>query len=89
MKYNYNECTTKALEEEQERIAEQYHTITEEIKKRKQEEAEKKKAQLALEKQKREAEIRAAKEHYNELVHAFIEDYGYYDDDFWTWFFKR
>lgn len=89
MEYNYNECTTKALEDECARVAEQHKALTAELNKRKQEEADRKKAQLALEKQKREGEIRAAKAHYNELVQAFIEDYGFYEDDFWTWFFKR
>lgn len=89
MEYNYNECTTKALEEEQARIADQYKTITDEINKRKQEEAEKKKVQLALEKRKRAEEIREAGQHYDELMQDFFDDYGYFPDNFWTWFFKR
>lgn len=89
MEYNYNECTTKALEEEQARIAEQYKTLTAELDKRRQEEADRKRAQLALEKKKREDEIRAAREHYDELVEAFVADYGSYEDNFFTWFFKR
>ena len=82
MEYNYNECTTKALEEEQARIADQYKTITDEINKRKQEEAEKKK-------RKRAEEIREAGQHYDELMQDFFDDYGYFPDNFWTWFFKR
>ena len=54
MEYNYNECTTKALEEEQARIAEQYSNLTKEINKRKREEEARKRAQLALEKKKRQ-----------------------------------
>ena len=87
MKCDYNECTTKALEEEQARIEEQYKIIIDELNKRKQEEAERKRAQLAVDRQKREKEIRDAKKKYNDLVQAFIEDYGsYYDDGFWSWF---
>ena len=86
MEYNYNECTTKALEEEQSRIAEQYENLTKEINRRKREEAERKRAQLALEKKKRQEEINEAKKKYDDLVHAFIEDYGSYEDSFFSWF---
>ena len=86
MEYNYNECTTKALEEEQTRLADQYKTVTDELNKRKQEEADRKRAQLALDKQKRQEEIRAAKKQYDDLVRKFVEDYGSYEDNFWSWF---
>jgi regulator of protease activity HflC (stomatin/prohibitin superfamily) len=88
MEYNYNECTTQALEAEQARVAEQHKALTAELNRRRQEEADRKKAQLALEKKQREDEIRAAGDHYNELVQAFVKDYGSYEN-FWGWFFKR
>ena len=86
MEYNYNECTTRALEEEQARIAEQYENLTKEINRRKREEADRKRAQLALEKKKRQEEINEAKKKYDDLVHAFIKDYGSYEDSFFSWF---
>ena len=88
MEYNYNECTTKALEEEQVRIAEQYENVTKELNKRRREDEERKKAQLAVDRQKRENEIKAAKKHYDELVQSFIDDYGSYNGDFLSWFFR-
>ena len=88
MEYNYNECTTKALEEEQVRIAEQYENVTKELNKRRREDEERKKAQLAVDRQKRENEIKAAKKHYDELVQSFIADYGSYNGDFLSWFFR-
>ena len=88
MEYRYSECTTKALEEELARITEQHENLTKEINKRKQEEAERKRSQLALEKKEREDEIRAVMEKYDNLVQSFIDDYGSYNDDFFRWFFR-
>ena len=89
MNYNYNECTTKALEDELARVAEQHQSIANELKKRKHEEEVRKQAQLAADRQKREEEIRKARKTYDELVQAFVDDYGSYEDSFLSWFFKR
>ena len=90
MNCNYNECTTKALEEEMARLSEQYQTVKDELKKRKVEEEERKRARLAADRQNREQEIRDAKKKYDDLVQLFVEDYGSYDDmSFWSWFARR
>ena len=89
MDYNYNECTTKALEEEVKRLAEQFKAASTELDQRKKEEADRKRAQLALEKKNREEEIHTAKQKYYDLVHSFVEDYGSYHDDFWSWLARR
>ena len=87
MDYNYNECTTQALEEEVALLSEQYKAAAEALNKRKKEEADRQKAQLALEKQKREEEIREIKQKYDDLVQSFVRDYGHYhDENFWSWF---
>jgi uncharacterized membrane-anchored protein YhcB (DUF1043 family) len=57
------------------------------------EEEEKKKAQLALEKENRKKEVDDAFQNYNELLKAYIKDYGSYKviasaDDF-DWFSNK
>ena len=86
-KDTYNEITTQALEEEQKRLSEQYQMITDELNKRKQEEETRRLSELKAEKKQREEEIREAKKQYDELVQAFLDDYGHYhDESFWSWF---
>ena len=53
-------------------------TLGEMLKKKEQEEADRKKAQLALEKEARKKEVDEAFENYNKLLKAYIEDYGSY-----------
>ena len=88
MESKYNECTTKALEDELVRVSEQYKNLSAELDRRRKEDAERKEAELALAKKSREEEIRAVGNHYIELVNAFVEDYGYFEN-YWSWFSKR
>lgn len=70
--------------------------INEQLKLAQQEDEEKKKAQLALEKESRKKEVDDAFENYHKLLKAYIEDYGSYaqttetdwfPNSFWRGFF--
>ena len=67
--------------EELEKLYNEHKTETDALGKQleemKKEEADRKKAELELQKEKRMKEIEAAQKHLNELYKAYIEDYGY------------
>lgn len=72
-----------------EELEAQYKALGEQIAKKKKDAEEKKRAQLALEKEARAKEIEEAEKRYCELVKAYRKDYGYYsvartysDEDF-------
>lgn len=90
---NIEELKKQCLEAEK-----NYKTIHEQLIKAEKEEEDKKKAELALEKEARKKEIEEAEKHYHSLIVAYIKDYGSYsatrsydhDDDFLGfrhWFF--
>ena len=66
----------KQLQEAQKRADE----LRENLNKAVQEEEDRKKAQLALEKENRKKEVDEAYENYNTLLKAYIKDYGTYSN---------
>jgi heterodisulfide reductase subunit C len=88
--------TVEELKKMHEDLIQESNTIGEMLKKKMQEEEERKEAQLALEKESRKKEVDDAWEKYHKLLKAYIEDYGSYaqttDTDwfpnsFWKSFF--
>ena len=71
--YNEKELTIEELEAE-------YTHLGEKIKQRKQDEADRKRAELALAKETRKKELDEAKERYYELLHAYLRDYHSYEN---------
>ena len=74
------DLTIEELEKQYAEITEKYHTVGEQLRKKKQDEADHKKAQLALEQEKRKDEVDAALDKYHELLKAYIKDYGRYSN---------
>lgn len=74
------DLTIEELEKQYAEITERYNTIGEQLRKKKQDEADRKKAQLALEQEKRKEEVDAALDQYHELLKAYIKDYGRYSN---------
>lgn len=70
---NVREATLEELEAE-------YAHLAEKIKQKKQDEAERKKAELALQKEERKKELDGAKARYYELLNAYIRDYHSYEN---------
>ncbi len=83
------EFTIEELEKAYQEHKAETDALKDKIEKMKQEEKEKKEAQLALEKESRKKEVEDAFSKYSELLKAYINDYGYYgttvyaDDDNW------
>ena len=89
---NKKDLTIEELTKAYEEAKSNYNTIGEQLKKAKQEEEDRKKAQLALEKEARKSEVSEAWDNYSKLLKAYIKDYGSYtkitsskSDDF-DWF---
>lgn len=78
MKDNIREATLEELENE-------YRALGEKIQKKKQDEEERKKAELAKAKEIRKQELDEAREFYYNLLHEYLKDYhsyeGFYTDD--------
>lgn len=102
MKDEKREMTIEELEEQYKKATEQADVLGNQLKKKKQDEADRKKAQLALEKDARYKEIEEVSKHLNELIADYTKDYGSFsftrsysnDDDYrysfphlYHWFF--
>lgn len=74
------ELTLDELKKQLSKLGEEYSNLNEIIKKREVEEEDRKKAQLALEKETRKNEVDEALEKYIDLLHAYLEDYGSYSN---------
>ena len=61
-----------------EELKQQYQKLGQEIRQREQDEEDRRKAQLALEKETRKKEVDEALEHYTKLAKEFIKDFGSY-----------
>lgn len=95
------ELTIEELEAKHKAIAKQYDLISEQLKKKKQEEAERKQAELALAKENRHKEIEELVDKLDKLISDYCKDYGNFnlntykgsDDEYifpsklWHWFF--
>ena len=85
-----NDFTIEEMENQYTEILEQCEKLRERIRQKKQDEADRKKAELALQKESRKKEVDEALKKYNELLKAYLEDYGSYhtnefSDDF-VWY---
>ena len=69
--------TIEELEKACEEAKANFNELHDQLKHMKKEEADRKEAELALQKEKRMEEIDAAIEHLKKLYKAYIEDYGY------------
>jgi len=63
-----------------EELEAEYAHLGEIIKQKKQDEADRKKAELALEKETRKKELDEAKARYYELLHTYLRDYHSYEN---------
>ena len=70
------EMTLDELEAKYKKMTEEYKVIEDQIKKKKQEEEDKRKAELAASKDARYKEIEAASEHLHQLIKDYTKDYG-------------
>ena len=73
-----DKMTLEEMEAKRQELFEAYQNISKNIEDKRKAEEDKRKKQLALEKQKRTEEIDEAENKYKELVKKFIEDYGSY-----------
>lgn len=73
MKDNIREATLEELENE-------YKALGEKIQKKRQDEEEKKKAELAKAKEIRKKELDEARDHYINLLQAYLRDYNSYEN---------
>ena len=71
------EMTIEELESRFAEISKERQLIEERLKQKKQEEEDRRTAQLALDKESRKKEVEEALEHYNKLIKAYIKDYGF------------
>ena len=78
MKDVKKEMTIEELEKEYTKITEERQLIAERLQKKRQEEEDRRIAQLALEKENRKKELDTALENAKELLQKWIEDYGPY-----------
>ena len=77
------ELTIEEMEKQYTKMREQCDNLYEQIKQKKQDEADKIKAELALQKESRRKEVDEALKNYNELLKAYLADYGtYYSEEF-------
>lgn len=70
------EMTLEELEAKYKKMTEEYKVIEDQIKKKKQEEEDKRKAELAANKDARYKEIEAVSEHLYQLIKDYTKDYG-------------
>lgn len=70
------ELTIEELEEQYKKISEQYNALGNQLKEKKQEAEDRKKAQLAAKKDARYKEIEEASEHLSQLIEDYTKDYG-------------
>lgn len=85
---NKKEFTIEELKKMYEDALKESNTIGEMLRQKEEDEEDRRKAQLALEKENRKKEVDEAFNKYNELVKAYIKDYGSYStasytNDFW------
>lgn len=97
MKDTKREMTIEELEKEYAKITEERLNIEKILKQKKQEEEDRKVAQLTLEKERRKKEVDEALDNYRTLANAYIRDYGSYStittssdsthllDNLWPW----
>lgn len=78
MENKNKEMTIEELETLYNKMTEEQKSLKEELKKRKQEEEDRRVAQLALDKEKRKKEVDEAFDNYRTLINAYIRDYGSY-----------
>ena len=76
MKDEKREMTIEELEKQVSEMKEQYEDLNKKLKQKKQDEADRKKAQLANEKDVRYEDIKLASKHLNDLIQKHIDDYG-------------
>ena len=76
MEDNKREMTIEELAEQYKKISEQAYVLENQLKKKKQEEEDRKKAQLALEKDARYKEIEEVQKHLDNLIKDYVKDYG-------------
>ena len=76
MKDEKREMTIEELEKQVSEMKEQYEDLNKKLKQKKQDEADRKKAQLANEKDVRYEEIKLASKHLDDLIQKYIDDYG-------------
>lgn len=93
------ELTLEELEKQYTELTEKRNAIKEQFDRKLKEEEDRKKAQLAIEKEKRKKEIEEAEDNYRRLLKAYIADYGsystitstsdsdWYPNSFWRSFF--
>ena len=74
------ELTLDELKKQLSKIGEEYSNLNEIIKKREVEEEDRKKAKLALEKENRKKEVDDALKIYQDLLNAYLKDYGSYSN---------
>ena len=76
MKDEKREMTIEELEKQVSEMKEQYDDLNKKLKQKKQDEADRKKAQLEAEKNTRYKEIEEASKHLNQLISDYTKDYG-------------
>ena len=74
MKDEKREITIEELEKQVSEMKEQYDDLNKKLKQKKQDEADRKKAQLEAEKDVRYEEIELASKHLNALIQKYIDD---------------
>ena len=76
MKDEKREMTIEELEKQVSEMKEQYDDLNKKLKQKKQDEADRKKAQLEAEKNTRYKEIETVSKHLNQLISDYTKDYG-------------
>lgn len=76
MKDEKREMTIEELEKQVSEMKEQYDDLNKKLKQKKQDEADRKKAQLEAEKNTRYKEIEEVSKHLNQLISDYTKDYG-------------
>ena len=76
MKDEKREMTFEELEKQVSEMKEQYENLNKKLKQKKQDEADRKKAQLEAEKNTRYKEIEEVSKHLNQLISDYTKDYG-------------
>ena len=76
MKDEKREMTIEELEKQVSEMKEQYDDLNKKLKQKKQDEADRKKAQLEAQKNTRYKEIEEVSKHLNQLISDYTKDYG-------------
>ena len=76
MKDEKREMTIEELEKQVSEMKERYDDLNKKLKQKKQDEADRKKAQLEAEKNTRYKEIEEVSKHLNQLISDYTKDYG-------------